>query len=125
MRDLKFRAYWHDRKEIFPVLFINFDKRILTLCIEKTVHGEWYRNESLDRVQLMQYTGLNDNKGIEIYEGDVVERYDGEFSFRGIVVHSPFGWYVKNKNDCIAMEHFSDEINKESDCLVIGNKFEI
>lgn len=125
MRDLKFRAYLHDNGEIYPVLFINFDKRILTLAIEKTLNEEWYRNEMLDKVQLKQYTGLKDNKGIEIFEGDVIEHNDGEFSFKGIVVHSPFGWYVKNKNDCIAMEHFSDEINKESDCVIIGNKFEI
>lgn len=123
-REIKFRAYYKTRKEVYPVSFINFDKKIVTLSIEKTLHGEWYRNESLDRVQLMQYTGLSDNKGIEIYEGDVVEHNDGEFSFRGIVIHSPFGWYVESTEDCIAFEHFSDETNKTSDCSVVGNMFE-
>ncbi len=123
-REIEFRAYYKTRKEVYPVSFISFDKKIVTLSIEKTINGEWYRNESLDRVQLVQYTGLKDNNGVEIYEGDIVDHSDGEYSFRGIVVYSPFGWYVESTEDNIAFEHFSGEINKTSDCSVVGNMFE-
>ena len=124
MRDLKFRAYWHARKEIYPVSFVNFDKGIITLSIEKTINGEWYRTISLDRVELLQYTGLKDNEGIEIYEGNIVECKDGEGSFTGVVTYSPFGWYVKNKNDCFEMEYFSDESKGVSNCTVVGSYVE-
>lgn len=123
-KEIKFRAYHKARKEIYPVLFINFDKKIVTLNVEQTMYGEWYRNEPLDRVQLMQYTGLKDNNGVDIYEGDIVEHLDGEYSFRGVVVYSPFGWYVESTQDSIAFEHFSDEISKTSDCNIVGNMFD-
>ena len=123
-REIKFRAYHKTRKEVYPVEFINFDKKIVTLIVEKTINGEWYRKEGFDSVELMQYTGLKDNNSVEIYEGDIVDHSDGEYSFRGIVVYSPFGWYVESTEDSIAFEHFSDETNKTSDCSVIGNTFE-
>lgn len=123
-REIKFRAYWHDRKEIFPVSFINLDKKIVTLIIEKTINGEWYRTVTFDTIELIQYTGLKDNNDVDVYEGDIVEHLDGEYSFRGVVVYSPFGWYVESKEDSIAFEHFSDETNKTSDCIVVGNMFE-
>lgn len=123
-REIKFRAYHKARKEVYPVSFINLDKKIVTLSIEKTINGEWYRTVTFDSVELMQYTGLKDNNGVEIYEGDVVEFLDGEYSFRGVVTYSPFGWYVESTEDNIAFEHFSDEINKTSDCSVVENMFE-
>lgn len=124
MRDLKFRAYWHARKEIYHASFVNFDKGIVTLSIEKTINGEWYRTVSLDRVELLQYTGLNDNEGIEIYEGDIVEHNDGEYSFIGIVTYSPFGWFVKTEDDNISFEHFADESRGIIDCTVVGSYVE-
>jgi uncharacterized phage protein (TIGR01671 family) len=52
MREIKFKAYDSDRKEIwFP----------------ETI-GRGYHTENL-----MQYTGLKDKNGVEIYEGDVVK----------------------------------------------------
>lgn len=123
-REIKFRAYHKTRKEVYPVSFINLDKKIVTLSIEKTINGEWYRTVTFDSVELMQYTGLKDNNGVEIYEGDAVEYLDGEYSFRGVVTYSPFGWYVESTEDSIAFEHFSDETNKTSDCSVVGNMFE-
>ena len=123
-REIKFRAYHKARKEVYPVSFINLDKKIVTLSIEKTINGEWYRTVTFDTIELMQYTGLKDNNDVDIYEGDIVEHLDGEYSFRGIVAYSPFGWYVESAEDSIAFEHFSDETNKTSDCSVVGNMFE-
>lgn len=125
MRDLKFRAYWHARKEIYPVSFVNFDKGIITLSIEKTINGEWYRTISLDRVELLQYTGLKDNEGIEIYEGNIVEYKDGEYSFIGVVTYSPFGWFVKTEDDNISFEHFADETKDIANCTVVGSYVEV
>lgn len=120
-REIKFRAYHKTRKEVYPVEFINFDKKIVTLSIEKTINGEWYRTVTFDSVELMQYTGLKDNNGVEIYEGDVVEYLDGEYSFTGVVTYSPFGWFVKTKDDNISFEHFADESEGTANCTVVGN----
>lgn len=120
-REIRFRAYYKTRKEVYPVSFINFDKKIVTLSIEKTINGEWYRTVTFDTIELIQYTGLKDNNDVDIYEGDIVEHLDGEYSFSGVVTYSPFGWFVRTEDDNISFEHFADESEGIANCIVIGS----
>ena len=120
-REIRFRAYHKTRKEIYPVSFINFDNKIVTLSIEKTINGEWYRTVTFDTIELIQHTGLKDNNDVDIYEGDIVEHLDGEYSFSGVVTYSPFGWFVRTEDDNISFEHFADELEGIANCTVIGS----
>ena len=121
MKTLKIKAFHKARKEIYPVSFINFQNGSITLVCEKTIDGMWYIIEPLSNVELMMYTNLKDNEGIEIYEGDIVEHQDGEYSFTGVVKYSPFGWFVKTEDDNILFEHFADKSDGVANCTVVGN----
>lgn len=61
MREIKFRAWHKGYDEMYPIML--YDKNPGD-CLR-------WKNEG-QPVEIMQYTGLKDNNGKEIYEGDVV-----------------------------------------------------
>jgi uncharacterized phage protein (TIGR01671 family) len=117
-REIKFRAWDKKRKIMYPTNdiwsspFIRFDGQVLHKQYSPMggdgdiddVTGEWI---------LMQYSGLKDKNGVEIYEGDILKQRnivlpviheDGCFGRRG------------GLSNCVHLDQFT-----ASECEVIGN----
>ncbi len=84
MREIKFRAWSSERKEMAEVENINFKGNAVYL-ISKYLRLV----ANLDETELMQFTGLQDENGVDIYEGDIInlsyEYFDGHFRDNEIV----------------------------------------
>lgn len=122
MRDIKFRA-WVEMTIFTGMIDVNeilFDREVL--CGFSKTHGEVAT--VLPSVKLMQYTGLKDKNGVEIYEGDIINRkyhhgvLSWEAEFIGEVKFLEGAWLIDSGAD--AMSLWSETEENE----VIGNIYE-
>ena len=116
----KYRAWDKDRKVIANVSNIDF----LTRQVQMNAGGMHSERVSGDKVILLQYTGLKDKNGVEIYVGDIVECFnDGlsEVLFRkgsfGMLTYTSKGVDFYTFNEVYGVCEIIGNIYENSDLL--------
>ena len=131
MREIKFRVlidhriYYQDKYNAYSDNLASIDICKKTITINSFYNYEdVYRFED-EEVKLMQYTGVKDKNGKEIYEGDIVLiKLDETSTWYKTVVGFKKGAFIANlidKEDYVYIFHhgFTDD-----DFEIIGNVYE-
>ena len=122
MKEIKFRAWLKEERKMVNVetLFIGINR----LCFGNSKTEDLFFRD-FEEVELMQYTGLKDKNGKEIYEGDIVLiKLDETSTWYKTVVGFKKGAFIANlidKEDYVYIFHhgFTGD-----DFEIIGNVYE-
>ena len=111
MREIKFRAWQDEEKIMFEPEHIN--------CYQMARHSKWPERQFRD---LMQYTGLKDKNGKEIYEGDIIRIVNNKKTHTKVLIEV-VSWNNEQSGFwpfTTRIKSLFDNLNKNS-CEVVGN----
>lgn len=132
-RDVKFRAYHHKEKKMCVVETLRMGKGAfligltpsedqvlpeLRMIVKSPENGRFCPIEGFD---LMEFTGVKDKKGREIYEGDVLN--DPLTDVRALVEYSD-GAFCVTGYETFAVDLLAYLENSSSGTTVVGNIYE-
>ena len=113
MREIKFRAWLKEHKSMIDVMEIDIDNQ--------TIFYYWFGDhdghfENFNKIDLMEYTGLKDMKGKEIYEGDILFESFSEEYFKVVFENGSFR--AEDDKYSLDLEDYAHI------CEVVGNIYE-
>jgi uncharacterized phage protein (TIGR01671 family) len=121
MREIKFRAWDKDLKVIRTVVNMEWINGVVESLVVRDGKQVPIRL-NVSEIILIQFTGLKDKNGKEIYEGDIVAAPDGDWEVQirdledGVVLNND----VRKKS---SLSHIDGDYSL-TECFVIGNIYE-
>jgi uncharacterized phage protein (TIGR01671 family) len=124
MREIKFRAWIPQDKKMFQVGNLVIPKGLNELGDQELGVAEIYsiiKPHHYIQPVIMQYTGLNDKQGKEIYEGDIVKWLGFEVRIRPVRIHVVANEVSSWIQSCFELRNI---ISGNNTVEVIGNIWE-
>lgn len=120
MREFKMKAWLKKEKKMVAIIGIDFNYEYIRYTEDSNLFNENYKTAEFKDIELLQFTGLKDNGGQELYEADVIKFNDGIDDIYGLISYDDEDGAYRVSYENIT-EHLSE---REGDFEIVGNIFE-
>jgi uncharacterized phage protein (TIGR01671 family) len=118
MRQIRFRGKLVDGGRWVEGSLLTFPDGEQYICYQTEGSTQELRKDPVRRDTVGQYTGVNDNAGVPVFEGDVIQNGDKGFFY--VVEWNQDGWAAKQ----VGRSSFIDLYYWRKDLSVKGNRFD-
>ena len=120
MREFKMKAWLKKENKMVSIIGIDFNYEYIRYTEDDNLFNENYKTAEFKNIELLQFTGLKDNGGQELYEADVIKFNDGIDDIYGLISYDDKDGAYRVSYENIT-EHLSE---REGDFEIVGNIFE-
>ena len=120
MKELKIKAWLKKEKKMVAIIGIDFNYEYIRYTEDDNLFNSDYKTAEFKDIELLQFSGVKDKAGQELYEADVIKFNDGIDDIYGLISYDDEDGAYRVSYENIT-EHLSD---REGDFEIVGNIFE-
>ena len=114
------KAWLKKEKKMVAIIGIDFNYEYIRYTEDDNLFNSDYKTAEFKDIELLQFSGVKDNGGQELYEADVIKFNDGIDDIYGLISYDDEDATYRVSYENIT-EHLSD---REGDFEIVGNIFE-
>ena len=120
MKEFKMKAWLKKEKKMVAIIGIDFNYEYIRYTEDDNLFNSDYKTAEFKDIELLQFSGVKDKGGQELYEADVIKFNDGIDDIYGLISYDDEDGTYRVSYENIT-EHLSE---REGDFEIVGNIFE-
>ena len=120
MKEFKMKAWLKKEKKMVAIIGIDFNYEYIRYTEDDNLFNSDYKVAEFKDIELLQFSGVKDKIGQELYEADVIKFNDGIDDIYGLISYDDEDGAYRVSYENIT-EHL---LEREGDFEIVGNIFE-
>lgn len=120
MKEFKMKAWLKKEKKMVAIIGIDFNYEYIRYTEDDNLFNSDYKTAEFKDIELLQFSGVKDKGGQELYEADVIKFNDGIDDIYGLISYDD-----EDGAYCVSYENITEHLlEREGDFEIVGNIFE-
>ena len=120
MKEFKMKAWLKKENKMVSIIGIDLNYQYIRYSDDRNLFKDDYKIAEFKDIELLQFTGVKDKAGQEVYEADVIKFNDGIDDIYGLISYDD-----EDAVYCVSYENVTEYLlNMAGDFEIVGNIFE-